>query len=189
MEAGHDAQQLVNKSPRSIKLLRAGDAKPLGQSTPNFGSILGDVTSITTPKESARFVPKRPVDAHFRSAPSEALTPNRCEPPRQTRATATQGPLLHRPRTSSRLAQPFARHGLPNIAPSAPFVESAADRRQRPSASQKFGSGLDIEGSKQQKNPELSICSQASATQQHTAAEGNRLHDQFRGEFKPQDRH
>ena len=171
------------------ELLRAVKSEPLGQSTPNFGSDLDNIRRTSTPKESARFGLVRPVDAHFRSALSGALAPNRCKPPRPIRVAGTQEPRLHRVSIPVRLTQPFARHAAPNFASSAPFVESAADRRQLPSASRKSGFRLNIEESKQQKNPEFCTPSQSSTPHPPTSAGGKGFHDQFRGEFYLPDRH
>ena len=182
-EAGHGTKQLVNKASNGEELPRAVESKPLRQSTSNFGSDPDTPRRITTLKESARFGLVRPVDAHFRSALSEAPAPNRCKPPRPIRRAGSQGPPLHRTSVSIRLSHPLARHTAPNFASAAPFVQSATDRRQLTPASRKFGFRPNIEGSSQQKDPELSRSSQPSTPQPHTPAEGKCLHDQFRGEF------
>ena len=119
-EASHVVKQLVNKSqkttPKRQHLRRDINAKPSGQSTSASESTLGTPSSIIEAKESSRFRLDRPVDAHFRFEPSEAPTPNRSEPPRQTRRTAAQGPSRHRVEIPSRLSKPLARQTSPNIA-------------------------------------------------------------------------
>ena len=177
------------QGPKGDELVRVAKAKPLGQSTPASESSFRVPGRIINPKESARFGPKRPVDAHFRSAPSGAPTPNRSKPPRQTRIEAAQGPSPHPLQSSTRLAQPSTRYAPSNFASRRLLLKSATDRRQQPPASRKFGSYLRNTRSKQQKSPELPAVAQSPTAQHHTPAEGNRLHDQLRGEFNPPDRH
>ena len=177
------------QGPKGDELVRVAKAKPLGQSTPASESSFRVPGRIINPKESARFGPKRPVDAHFRSAPSGAPTPNRSKPPRQTRIEAAQGPSPHPLQSSTRLAQPSTRYAPSNFAARRLLLKSATDRRQQPSASRKLGSYLRNTRSEQQKNPGLPTFSQPPTAQPHTSAEGNCFHGQLRGEFNPPDTH
>ena len=177
------------QGPKGDELVRAAKAKPLGQSTPASESIFRGPRRIIDQKESARFGPDRPVDVHFRFAPSGAPTPNRLEPPRPTRVEAAQGPFLHPLQSSIRLAQPSTRYAPSNFAARRLLLKNATDRRLQLSASRKLGFRPRNKRSKQQRNPEPPAVSQSPTAQHHTPAEGIRLHDQFRGEFKPPDRH
>ena len=106
------AKSAPNSSSEAVrggKLQTAAESKRVEQSTSaSESSFLQPLRSFDQ-KESARFGPELPVDAHLRFRRKSAPTPNDAQPRLHIRFVAAQRGYQQRVKVSTRLAAPFVR--------------------------------------------------------------------------------
>ena len=124
------ARQRDTESVKKRNFLLRTVEKRIGQSCLFLGSILVQPRRSFDQKYSLRFVPERPVDAHFRSALKTTPTPNESEPRLLLHIEASSAQARHSPKISSRLTQRFVSYNPSNFASKLLLLKSSTDRRQ-----------------------------------------------------------
>ena len=145
------ARQLEAKSVQIRKFILRIAGKRVGQSSPALDSILGQPKQSFDQKQSLRFDPERPVDAHFRFAVKTTPTPNESEPRLLLHIEASSARATHSLQISSRLTKRLVRYDPPNFASKRLLLESATDRRQLHPTPSKFRGSILKSNQSQQK--------------------------------------
>ena len=158
------ARQTSRPSGAKPKLPSSAAGERMRQSGSSLVNLLGRLEGSFGQKQSLRFVPERPVDAHLQIDSKRAPTPNDFEPRAQTYSEASPRHVEHVPKISFGLIERFSRYSPSNFASKRLLFKSADNRRQHPRGFGKSSRSINCDHRSQQKRLHLATTSADSST-------------------------